>query len=66
MRSKKLEPFGDLEKEAALEHRRLHSTDYDPDKLLDALLDRMQLKNDAALARTLGMAPPSLSKIRHR
>ena len=66
MRSKKLEPFSDLEKEAAPEHRRLHSTDYDPDNLLDALLDRMQLKTDAALAEALGVARPFISKIRHR
>ena len=61
-----MEPFGNLDKEAALEHRRLHNTDYDPDNLLDALLDRMQLKHDAALAGALGVAPPAISKIRHR
>ena len=61
-----MEPFGNLEKEAAPEHRRLHSTDYDPDKMLDALLDKLKLKNDAALADALGVAPPAISKIRHR
>lgn len=39
---------------------------YNPDNLLDALLERLELKNDAALARLLEVAPPILSKIRHR
>lgn len=39
---------------------------YDPDKLLDALIERMGLKNDAALSRALEVAPPQISKIRHR
>lgn len=39
---------------------------YNPDNLLDALLERLELKNDAALARLLEVAPPVLSKIRHR
>ncbi|QJD98629.1 hypothetical protein HH212_00050 [Massilia forsythiae] len=33
--------------------------------LLDALLGRLELKNDAALSRRLDVAPPVLSKIRH-
>lgn len=33
--------------------------------LLDALIQRMCLKNDAALARALSIAPPVISKIRH-
>jgi hypothetical protein len=41
-------------------------TEYNPDNLLDALLKKMELKNDAALARLLEVAPPVLSKIRHR
>ena len=44
----------------------LESVDYDPDALLDALLDRLQLKNDAALCRVLSVPPPVISKIRHR
>lgn len=36
-----------------------------PNHLLDAVLDYMNLKNDAALARLLGIAPPIISKIRH-
>jgi plasmid maintenance system antidote protein VapI len=39
---------------------------YDPNGLLDALLVKMQLKNDAALARALEVAPPVISKIRHK
>lgn len=39
---------------------------YDPNRLLDALIERLQLKNDAALCRALDIAPPVISKIRHR
>jgi hypothetical protein len=38
---------------------------YNPNRLLDALLESMRLKNDAALSRMLEVAPPVLSKIRH-
>ena len=34
-------------------------------KLIDALIEKMNLKNDAALARKLEVAPPVISKIRH-
>ena len=37
----------------------------DPNKLLDELIDRLKLKNDAALCRLLGATPPTISKIRH-
>lgn len=40
--------------------------DYDPNILLDALIEKLKLKNDAALARELEVAPPVISKIRHR
>lgn len=40
--------------------------DYDPNTLLDALIQKLELKNDAALARELEVAPPVISKIRHR
>ncbi|WP_342116027.1 hypothetical protein [Pseudoduganella sp. OTU4001] len=40
--------------------------DYDPSRLLDALVSRLELKNDAALARALEVAPPIISKVRHR
>ena len=39
---------------------------FNPDRLLDALIERMNLKNDAALSRALEVAPPVISKIRHR
>ena len=39
---------------------------YDPDRLLDALIKKLNLKNDAALSRALAVAPPVISKIRHR
>jgi hypothetical protein len=39
---------------------------YDPDQLLDAIIARLKLKNDAALSRALEVAPPVISKIRHR
>lgn len=40
--------------------------DYNPDRLLNALIEYLQLKNDAALSRALEVAPPVISKIRHR
>lgn len=39
---------------------------YDPNRLLSTLLDKLHLKNDAALSRALEIAPPMISKIRHR
>jgi hypothetical protein len=39
---------------------------YNPNHLLDILLGKLQLKNDAALARTLAVAPPVISKMRHQ
>lgn len=39
---------------------------YDPNHLLDSLIERLQLRNDAALSRALGVEPPVISKIRHR
>ncbi len=39
---------------------------YDPDQLLAALLNKLNLKNDAALSRILEVSPPVISKIRHR
>lgn len=38
---------------------------YNPSRLLDVLLSKMQLRNDAALARMLEVPPPLISKIRH-
>ncbi len=44
----------------------LQNPTYDPNRLLDTLIAKMKLKNDAALSRALQVAPPVLSKIRHR
>jgi len=39
--------------------------EYDPNRVLDAIIDKLRLKNDAALSRVLEVAPPVISKIRH-
>ena len=39
---------------------------YNPDNVLDAIIAKLKLKNDAALSRALEVAPPVISKIRHR
>jgi hypothetical protein len=39
---------------------------YNPNNLLDVLIKKLNLKNDAALSRALEVAPPVISKIRHR
>ena len=36
-----------------------------PHRLLDAIIARLALKNDAALGRLLALAPARISKIRH-
>jgi hypothetical protein len=38
---------------------------YNPNRLLDTLVQNLNLKNDAALSRALEVAPPVISKIRH-
>jgi transcriptional regulator with XRE-family HTH domain len=38
---------------------------FNPNHLLDTIIERMKLKNDAALSRLLSVAPPLISKIRH-
>ena len=38
---------------------------YNANPLMDHLLEHLNLKNDAELSRTLGVAPPVISKIRH-
>jgi hypothetical protein len=38
---------------------------YDPNRVLDAVIQKLRLKNDAALSRVLEVAPPVISKIRH-
>lgn len=44
----------------------LKNEKYDPDNLLDSLIGRFQLKNDARLSRFLGLEAPVISKLRHR
>lgn len=39
---------------------------YDPDRLLDTLIERFHLYNDAGLARWLEIGPPMISKVRNR
>ena len=48
------------------EHALSSQESYNPNHLLDFLLEKMTLKNDAALSRKLEVAPPVISKIRHR
>jgi hypothetical protein len=44
----------------------LHHPTYNPDNLLDTLLEKLNLKSDLALSRLLEVVPPVISKIRHR
>jgi hypothetical protein len=48
------------------DHSLISQPGYDPDRLLDAMLEKLHLKNDAALCRALEVAPPVISKVRHR
>jgi plasmid maintenance system antidote protein VapI len=41
-------------------------SEYDPNRLLNVLIEKTNSKNDAALSRALEVAPPLISKIRHR
>lgn len=43
----------------------IETNTFNPNHLLDTLLERLQLKNDAALSRRLEVTPPVISKIRH-
>ena len=38
---------------------------YDPNAMLDTIMAKMQLRNDAALSRLLEIQAPVISKIRH-
>ena len=40
------------------EEDRLEDRVYDPNRLLDTLIQHLNLKNDAALSRALEVAPP--------
>ena len=48
------------------QHELTDQPTYDPNTLLDALIEKLRLKNDAALCRALEVAPPVISKIRHK
>lgn len=37
----------------------------DANPLLDTVIERLKLRNDAALSRALEVAPPVISKLRH-
>jgi plasmid maintenance system antidote protein VapI len=50
----------------AKETKTVAKSEYDPNNLLESLIERLNLKNDAALSRALEVAPPLISKIRHR
>lgn len=52
--------------EQAVSKRLSDQVAYDPNNLLDSLIEKLNLKNDAALSRALEVAPPVISKIRHR
>lgn len=51
---------------AEREHDSARRNTYDPNALLDTLIVRLQLKNDAALSRLLEVGPPVIGKIRHK
>ena len=42
----------------------INNPSYTPNVLIDFVLDQQKLKNDAALARALKVAPPVISKVR--
>lgn len=44
----------------------LDTPSYNPDALLNHVTQLLNLRNDAGLAKALGVSPPVLSKIRHR
>ncbi len=48
------------------QHTLTSQESYNPNHLLDVLIEKLNLKNDAALCRALEVAPPVISKIRHR
>ena len=53
-------------REAMQRARELEPSSFVPNPLLDALIDKLKLKNDAELCRVLEVQPPIISKIRHR
>jgi predicted house-cleaning noncanonical NTP pyrophosphatase (MazG superfamily) len=61
VRQKKQEMLAAMHRARALE-----PSTFVPNKLLDTLIEKLQLKNDAELCRVLEVQPPIISKIRHR
>jgi hypothetical protein len=47
------------------EHDTSENLNFNPNNLLNTIIERLKLKNDAALSRMLEVAPPVISKIRH-
>ena len=44
----------------------LADPNYDPERLLNAVREKLNLKNDAALCRVLEVEPPIISKVRNK
>ena len=61
VRQKKQEMLAAMHRARALE-----PSSFVPNKLLDTLIEKMHLKNDAEPCRVLEVQPPIISKIRHR
>ena len=61
VRQKKQEMLAAMHRARALEPSR-----FVPNRLLDTLIEKLHLKNDAELCRVLEVQPPIISKIRHR
>lgn len=49
-----------------MDNTQLDQPNYQPGKLLDGMQEKLGAKNDAELSRILKVAPPIISKIRHR
>jgi hypothetical protein len=50
----------------ALTENHLDNPDYTPAHLLDTMLERLKLKNDAALSRAMKLPPAVISKVRSK
>ena len=61
-RSKALPPKMELFSPVSL----LADPNYDPERLLNAVMEKLNLKNDAALCRVLEVEPPLISKVRNK
>ena len=44
----------------------LADPNYDPERLLNTVMEKLNLKNDAALCRILEVEPPLISKVRNK